>query len=100
MTRDETDDPPDILDPEDPFLQSLVERSVERYKGVLTPEALAETKEMLTVFLATHPRATSLVRRAKAEIEKGSGTIERRDPAVLAEAERRRIARRRRNGAA
>ena len=62
---DETLDPKDFLDPEDPLLEAAVDMAMAHHAGRLTPEAFEECRRMLTFLLATHPTASSLLRQAR-----------------------------------
>lgn len=49
----------------DPFVDALVERAAARYVGLVEPEALAEMKDELRMYLTAHPRASRIVDRAR-----------------------------------
>ena len=49
----------------DPFVDALVERAAARYAAFLEPEALAEVKDELRMYLTAHPRASRIVDRAR-----------------------------------
>lgn len=57
-------------EPEDPVLEARVERALAPYKDVLTPEALAEARLLLSVTLTTHPDIAPLMDRLRQGLAK------------------------------
>lgn len=51
--------------PEDALLDAQVERAMAPYRDMLPPEALAEMRDALSDFLATHPAALRLMARLR-----------------------------------
>jgi len=49
----------------DPFVDELVERAAERYVDLIDPEALAEMKDELRMFLIADPKASRVIDRAR-----------------------------------
>lgn len=58
--------PAQASDPEDPEVQARVERAVAPYKDLLPPEDLALMREMVALYLNTHPDVAPLMDRLRA----------------------------------
>jgi hypothetical protein len=54
-----------MSDPKEAQIEAQVERAMAPYRDMLPPEALAEMREMLSDFLATHPVAVRLMARLR-----------------------------------
>lgn len=54
-----------MSDPEDPLLEAQIERAMAPYQRMLPPGALAEMRELVSDFLATHPAAVRLMARLR-----------------------------------
>jgi hypothetical protein len=54
-----------MSDPEDPLLEAQIERAMAPYVGMVPPKALAEMREFVSDFLATHPVAVRLMARLR-----------------------------------
>lgn len=73
-------------EPEDPVLEARIERALAPYKDVLTPEALAEARLLLSVTLTTHPDVAPLMERLrqgaakKGDAPETSGVVVKDEP--------------------
>jgi hypothetical protein len=87
MANDPDEAAPVLNDDEvDPILEARLEHGLAPYRDLLPPEDLEVFREMLTLFLTTHPVAVRLLNRLRARpAPASSGEVLGRDPGALAE---------------
>lgn len=65
--------------PEDPFLEAELDRALEPYRDLLSPEMLQDFRELLGDVLTTHPTASRVLDRTRPRVSpqrSGEGTKE------------------------
>lgn len=70
-----TTDHPDASQPEDPVLEARIQHALKPYAHMLTPEALAEARQAVTLVLTTHPVAVRLMNRLRERSVPGSSGV-------------------------
>lgn len=52
---------PHELPEDDPIVLAIVEDALDAYAGELSPEGLADARELVTLYVTTHPEMVALV---------------------------------------